>query len=234
MEINFFTGASGSGKSKLLYDTLIREAADGLSKRLFLVVPEQYTMMTQKNIVKAHPGHGTFNIDIVSFNRLAYRVFEELGISLLTVIDDTGKNLILRKVIDDNRDKLKIIKVKDSQGFVSEIKSIISELLQYSVTFSMLENAKELYDIVTTKVNEITNQNFKELAKHLNDAYYAYVFLLCGLNLIINAYNKKQPQTTLKQIENVPELPDIEVFSDTNISDFIKIFVASLPTLVVN
>ena len=154
MEINFFTGASGSGKSKLLYETLIREAADGLSKRLFLVVPEQYTMMTQKNIVKVHPGHGTFNIDIVSFNRLAYRVFEELGISLLTVIDDTGKNLILRKVIDDNRDKLKIIKVKDSQGFVSEIKSIISELLQYSVTFSMLENAKELIRVKGINNNE--------------------------------------------------------------------------------
>lgn len=96
------------------------------------------------------------------------------------------------------------------------------------------QNAKELYDIVTTKVNEITNPDFEKLVKHLNDAYYAYVFLLCGLNSIINAYNKKQPQTTLKQIENVPESPDIEVFSDTNISDFIKIFVASLPTLVVN
>ena len=96
------------------------------------------------------------------------------------------------------------------------------------------QNAKKSYDTVTTKANEDTNPNFEKLVKHLNDAYYAYVFLLCGLNSIINAYNKKQPQTTLKQIENVPELPDIEVFSDTNISDFIKIFVASLPTLVVN
>lgn len=96
------------------------------------------------------------------------------------------------------------------------------------------QNAKKSYDTVTTKANEDTNPNFEKLVKHLNDAYYAYVFLLCGLNSIINAYNKKQPQTTLKQIENVPESPDIEVFSDTNISDFIKIFVASLPTLVVN
>lgn len=96
------------------------------------------------------------------------------------------------------------------------------------------KNAKKSYDTVTTKANEDTNPNFEKLVKHLNDAYYAYVFLLCGLNSIINAYNKKQPQTTLKQIENVPESPDIEVFSDTNISDFIKIFVASLPTLVVN
>ena len=96
------------------------------------------------------------------------------------------------------------------------------------------QNAKELYDIVTTKANEDTNPNFEKLVKHLNDAYYAYVFLLRGFNSIIDAYNKNHPQTTLKQIENVPESPDIEVFSDTNISDFIKIFVASLPTLVVN
>ena len=96
------------------------------------------------------------------------------------------------------------------------------------------QNAKKSYDTVTTKANEDTNPNFEKLVKHLNDAYYAYVFLLRGFNSIIDAYNKNHPQTTLKQIENVPESPDIEVFSDTNISDFIKIFVASLPTLVVN
>ena len=96
------------------------------------------------------------------------------------------------------------------------------------------QNAKKSYDTVTTKANEDTNPNFEKLVKHLNDAYYAYVFLLCGLNSIINAYNKNHPQAIMKRIDNVPESPDIEVFSDTNISDFIKIFVASLPTLVVN
>lgn len=142
---------------------------------------------------------------------------------------------------------LKLIKksIKDSyESFFADFKRSSNLLVELYDDFKNLglsatiedrfQNAKELYDIVTTKVNEITNPDFEKLVKHLNDAYYAYVFLLCGLNSIINAYNKKQPQTTLKQIENVPESPDIEVFSDTNISDFIKIFVASLPTLVVN
>lgn len=137
MKLNLVLGRSGSGKTKWLYDSLLEQSYES-DKRIFLVVPEQFTMQAQRNIVEHSNGHGTFTIDIVSFNRLAYRVFEELGVSLLSAIDDTGKNLILRKVIDENKSKLRIIKPKDSIGFVSEIKSVISELLQYSVSTDML------------------------------------------------------------------------------------------------
>ncbi|MGN1187974.1 MAG: ATP-dependent helicase, partial [Lachnospiraceae bacterium] len=141
MEVIFLTGSSGCGKSRKLYDTLSEESVQNPNKRFFLVVPEQFTMQAQKNIVELSRGHGSFNIDIVSFNRLAYRVFEELGVSLLTTINDTGKNMILRKVIDENKKRLEVIRPKDTQGFVSEIKSVISELLQYSVTPQMLAEA---------------------------------------------------------------------------------------------
>ena len=99
MHVEFLTGSSGSGKSKRLYDILLDMSQENPDKKIFLVVPEQFTMQAQRNIVENSPGHGTFNIDIVSFNRLAYRIFEELGIELPTAIDDTGKNLILRKII---------------------------------------------------------------------------------------------------------------------------------------
>lgn len=133
MKLFFVLGRSGSGKTTWLYKNLLKMSEE-TDKNFFLVVPEQFTMQTQRNIVEHSKGHGTFNIDIVSINRLAYRVFEELGVSLLSAIDDTGKNLVLRKVIDENKSKLKIIKPKDSIGFVSEVKSVISELLQYSVS----------------------------------------------------------------------------------------------------
>lgn len=95
-------------------------------------------------------------------------------------------------------------------------------------------NAKKSYDLIMTKANKLTNPNFEKLVKHLNDAYFAYVYLLCGFNSIINAYNKKHPQASIKQIENVPEPPDLGAFTDTNVSDYVKNFVNFLSTLNVD
>ena len=95
-------------------------------------------------------------------------------------------------------------------------------------------NAKKNYDLIMTKANKFMNPNFEKLVKHLNDAYFTYVYLLCGFNSIINAYNKNYPQASIKQIENVPEPPDLGVFTDTNVSDYVKNFVNFLSTLNVD
>lgn len=95
-------------------------------------------------------------------------------------------------------------------------------------------NTKESYDLITTKANKFTNPNFEKLVKHLNDAYFAYVYLLRGFNSIINAYNKNHPQASIQQIENVPEPPDLGVFTDTNVSDYVKNFVNFLSTFKID
>ena len=95
-------------------------------------------------------------------------------------------------------------------------------------------NTKESYDLITTKANKFTNPNFEKLVNHLNDAYFAYVSLVRGFNSIINTYNKNHPQASIKQIENVPEPPDLGVFTDTNVSDYVKNFVNFLSTFKID
>ena len=72
-------------------------------------MPEQDTLAMQKKITGhiLNKGNGILNIDVLSFNRLAYRVFEEQNIRLsdMTVIDDMGKVMILRAVTEDIKDK---------------------------------------------------------------------------------------------------------------------------------
>ena len=85
MSLQFIIGGSGSGKTRTLYENLIRQSMEEPDERFFALVPEQFTMQTQKEIVMLHPNHGVMNIDIVSFERLAYRVFEELAIENLAV-----------------------------------------------------------------------------------------------------------------------------------------------------
>ena len=106
MSLKFIFGASGSGKTRYLYEDLIRQSIEQPQIQYVPIVPEQFTMQTQKDIVVRHPNHGTMNIDIVSFQRLAYRVFEELAVENLQVLDDMGKSMVLRKVAAQKRREL--------------------------------------------------------------------------------------------------------------------------------
>ena len=75
MSLQLILGNSGSGKSRYLYEKIIEESLAHPEKNFLVVVPEQFTMQTQKEIVGLHPKHGIMNIDVLSFKRLAYRVF---------------------------------------------------------------------------------------------------------------------------------------------------------------
>ena len=128
MSLQLILGGSGSGKTRRLYDKIIQESMERPKQLFFMIVPEQFTMQTQKDIVVRHPNHGTMNIDIVSFQRLAYRVFEELAVENLRVLDDMGKSMVLRKVAGNKRKELILFQGHLNQaGFVNQLKSMLSE-----------------------------------------------------------------------------------------------------------
>ena len=87
MGYRFYFGASGSGKTYRAFSDIINESIKNREKRYFIIVPEQFTMQTQKDIVQMHPNHASNNIDVLSFNRLAYRIFEELDIENPKLLD---------------------------------------------------------------------------------------------------------------------------------------------------
>lgn len=70
MSLQFIIGGSGAGKTRRLYENLIERAMAEPERRFFAIVPEQFSMQTQKEIVSLHPSHGVANIDILSFQRL--------------------------------------------------------------------------------------------------------------------------------------------------------------------
>ena len=49
------------------------------------------------------------NVDVLSFARLAYRVFDELGKQNLRVLEETGKNLVLRKLAGEQKKNLSVL-----------------------------------------------------------------------------------------------------------------------------
>ncbi len=140
MSLQFILGPSGGGKSHYLYENLIEEAKKDRTKDFLLIVPEQFTMQTQKELVERSKNHAIMNIDVLSFERLAFRVFDELGIQKLDILEETGKNLILRKLAEEHGEELTVLGAQmKKMGYVSELKSLISEFMQYQITPQEIE-----------------------------------------------------------------------------------------------
>ncbi len=147
MSLQFIFGNSGSGKSHRLYQSVIEQSILHPEKNYLVLVPEQFTMQTQKDLCLMHPRGGIMNIDVLSFGRLAHRVFEEVGQDNRPVLDDEGKNLILRKIAGSYEDELSVLKGNlKKQGYISEIKSVISEFTQYGVDLGRLDEFMESVD----------------------------------------------------------------------------------------
>lgn len=140
MPLKMILGSSGSGKSHRMYQQIIQQSIKKPDENFFILVPEQFTWQTQKEVIEMHPYHGTMNIDMISFHRLSYRVFEELREQPRAVLDDIGKNMIIRKLLEEKKKEFKIFGTSaDKPGFVDEMKSLLSEFYQYHIGESELD-----------------------------------------------------------------------------------------------
>ncbi len=136
MSLRFVFGGSGAGKSTSIYTEILERAEAEPTRNFLIIVPDQFTMQTQKELV-THPVNkrrGIINIDVLSFGRLTHRIFEEVGKKEIPVLDDTGKSLVLRKVAGGLKDQLTYLGSNlDKQGYIHEVKSAISEFMQYGI-----------------------------------------------------------------------------------------------------
>ena len=170
MSLQFYFGASGAGKSRKLHDYIIKESQRHPEKNYLLIVPDQFTMQTQMDLVVEHPRHAIMNIDVLSFGRLTHRIIEEVGGEELPVLDDTGKSLVLRKVAGQEREKLTVLGSHLHRiGYIHEVKSALSEFMQYGV------GEKELETLIDyAKERGALYYKLQDL-RHLYRAFGAYI-----------------------------------------------------------
>lgn len=185
MGLRFFIGASGSGKSHRLYEYIIEEAQKNPHRNYLIVVPDQFTMQTQLDMVRKSPNKGIMNIDVLSFGRLSHRIFAEVGGNDKPVLDDTGKSLVLRSVAAGLEDELSVMKRNIKKiGYIHEVKSALSEFMQYGLglkevdqlmqyaskrgaLFYKLQDLKILYDGFLTYIKDkyITTEETLDLLR---------------------------------------------------------------------
>ena len=193
MSLQLILGGSGRGKTHFIQHMVTKEAFENPGKEYIIIVPEQFTMQTQKELIQLSPFKGIMNIDVQSFVRLAFRIFTELGAGNEPVLDDMGKTMILKKVLLDKQDELGYFgRNIHKKGYIAEIKSFLSELVQYGIDDEML--------------GKMINSSLKKpaLRRKLEDMSVAYRAFLDYINN--NYITSEEVITVLSEIVNRSEI----------------------------
>ncbi len=174
MSLRFYFGASGAGKSRQLYEEIISRSMENPKQNFLVIVPDQFTMQTQKDLVTLHKRGGIMNIDVLSFGRLSHRILEEVGSRQIPVLDDTGKSLVLQKVAAGLKEQLPTLgSLLHKQGYIHEVKSAISEFMQYGIG---TEDVEKLIQFATKRgalVQKLTDLEtlYKGFMEYIQDKF---------------------------------------------------------------
>lgn len=134
MSVRFVLGRAGSGKSHYIFAEIEKSLKEGYPGSLILVVPEQFTLQAERDVIDYLGVPGTMQLEVLSISRLASRVFNQAGGRTRTLINELGRGMVLRKIIDENRDHLGIYRTIARQpGFVRKFAELLSELKQNDI-----------------------------------------------------------------------------------------------------
>ncbi len=142
MSLRFIYGRAGSGKTRHCLNEIKARIEGQATHPLVFLVPEQFSFQAERDLVSVLETGGILKTEVLSFQRLAFRVFNEMGGITYPHIHPAGKCMILYRILDKMRDSFRIFsKSSDREGFVSTISTLITEFKRYGVTTEHLEQA---------------------------------------------------------------------------------------------
>lgn len=142
MSLRFVHGRAGSGKTRQILSEIGKRIEEKASHPLVLIVPEQFTFQTERDLIALLQAGGILQTEVLSFQRMAFRIFNEAGGITYPHIHPAGKAMILYRILDRMKGQFRLFsRISEREGFVGTLQTLITEFKRYSVTPGHLEKA---------------------------------------------------------------------------------------------
>ncbi|MBO5415763.1 MAG: PD-(D/E)XK nuclease family protein [Clostridia bacterium] len=202
--IRFIYGESGYGKTHSITELLKKDAEEGV--RSFLLVPEQYAVMSERIVLDELPASAQLGIEILNFSRLYNRVCREYGGLEYNYITKPAKYLLMRQTLRELSDcaLLEHYSSAAADGSLGEIMlGAIGEFKANGINSAQLERAAEslekdselygklrdislIYSAYTAAVSERFSDSSDDISK-LADMLGEHNFF-AGCNVYIDSF----------------------------------------------
>ena len=145
------------------------------------------TFLSEYRLINTPGLTGMIRTQVYSFTRLAWRILQETGGASRHHVSSTGLNMLIRKIIEDNKDDLKLFKqAADKTGFLQHVESMLKEFKHYCIQpEDLVLKQKELTFGVSTRALADKLHDLELIYRKFEDALIGkyidsndYLFLL--------------------------------------------------------
>lgn len=166
MGLRFIYGKSGTGKSTYCFNEI--KTNINKNKKIYIITPEQFSYSAEKRLLEVLDTGASINAEVISFNRIANRVFTEVGGLNDILISKSAKVMLIYSILEKEKKNLKYLGL--SKDNIDLVLKEITELKKHNITTEKLtegietiENVKlkgKLHDI--NEIYKIYENNMKE------------------------------------------------------------------------
>lgn len=87
MSLRIIYGTSGTGKSTYIFQEIAKKLNEQNNKTeknnsntyIKIITPEQFSFTLEQKLLKSTTSNSVLTAEVVTFNRMAYRILEEVG-----------------------------------------------------------------------------------------------------------------------------------------------------------
>lgn len=159
MRLKLWYGTDLEEKSRIIMNEIQRRVKQPEARRQVIIVPEQYTLGTENQYMKWTGETGMIQVEVLSFSRLAHRIFLETGGKDRVFINDQGIHMFLRKILKEQQSNLSTYDhMVQRKGFIDALAKEIDECKQYHITPELLWQQSKIHeknDSVAGKLRDI-------------------------------------------------------------------------------
>ena len=137
--MNIIYGRSGSGKSEYIYNKIKEEIKSGI--KTYIITPEQFSFTAEKKLLETLEEGATTTVEVLSFERMAYRVIKEVFGEGTKNLINSSKAMIISSLIEEYQSNFNFL--NKSMENIDMILKQITEFKKHNITVEMLENQIE-------------------------------------------------------------------------------------------
>lgn len=155
MSLRLIYGKSGTGKSEFIFKE-INNLID-VEEKIYIITPEQFSFTAETKLLEISQRESIINAEVLTFNRMAYRVKSEVGGLTKTNLTSCGKSAIIYDILDRSKRELKLLGKSEKNSEI--VSRLLTELKTHSISIENLQQAIETEDdlYLKSKLQDILN-----------------------------------------------------------------------------